>query len=412
MDSKPRHTSVWKILGALFGTVVCLIIGFGWWIHRVAERRHAAVEKKLKAMSVQALVSAADTKRPVLHGQPVPGNAWVDYVKALSDVNKLKQPDRLAGLMARTLNPDNKAFEEAALRAHSAVMDHIVRGARRDESCYPPDQSWPQVSRSAEFAIRLAILKSRSLEAEGKIQESMGLLLDLCQFSRDVAAAGPWMLEGQGLRALGWVLDEIHDQVLKERCGQDLDRELEHSFETLDETFPRHDRANLNQALWLGKDRCDGPSPDGIQAHLQCWRFGFSTRIFVIESFDRWSEWLRRSAEVEERPWLEAQSEISKIRSEISQCREEATGYGGGFLQDGYIGRMTRARLRLLRVALHYRRTGEILELEDPFGRKLLHEEKNGHLRVWSIDRDGKDHGGVGSWKSDQGKDLLLEVER
>ena len=76
----------------------------------------------------------------------------------------------------------------------------------------------------------------------------------------------------------------------------------------------------------------------------------------------------------------------------------------------------------MLRTAVRYRATGEILELEDPFGTRLRHSEKDGRLKIWSIGADGVDNGGDnGGWlkwtkppnrPASDVKDIVLEVPR
>ena len=75
-------------------------------------------------------------------------------------------------------------------------------------------------------------------------------------------------------------------------------------------------------------------------------------------------------------------------------------------------GRERRVQLTLLRVAAHYRATGEILDLDDPFGAKLITSKTGDHLKVWSVGRDGVDDGGLGDWRHTSGRDIVLDVDR
>jgi len=73
--------------------------------------------------------------------------------------------------------------------------------------------------------------------------------------------------------------------------------------------------------------------------------------------------------------------------------------------------RDSRVRLRLLRAAAHYLPEGRILRLDDPFGTKLLWEESDGKLRIWSVGQDGRDNGGK-AYSTGSGTDIILEVIR
>ena len=75
-----------------------------------------------------------------------------------------------------------------------------------------------------------------------------------------------------------------------------------------------------------------------------------------------------------------------------------------------------RAQLRLLRVAAHYGATGDVLELDDPFGTKLRVRVADGSLRVWSVGPEGADHNGTGAFAFDRegadARDIVLEIRR
>jgi hypothetical protein len=66
----------------------------------------------------------------------------------------------------------------------------------------------------------------------------------------------------------------------------------------------------------------------------------------------------------------------------------------------------------LLRVATHWRRTGELLDLDDPFGAKLKSAKSGEGLKLWSIGADGVDNSGTGQWKPAAGADIVLEAKR
>jgi hypothetical protein len=54
--------------------------------------------------------------------------------------------------------------------------------------------------------------------------------------------------------------------------------------------------------------------------------------------------------------------------------------------------------------------TGEMPNLADPFGDKLLYNQEGGKPKIWSIGSDGTNQNGVGNW---QGRpDMVLEISR
>jgi hypothetical protein len=79
-----------------------------------------------------------------------------------------------------------------------------------------------------------------------------------------------------------------------------------------------------------------------------------------------------------------------------------------------------RAEVRLLQSASRYLATGELLQLEDPFGRVLLHSESADRMTFWSLGPNGQDDKGKTDpsipwrqiWHDNVAKDLVISVER
>jgi len=143
------------------------------------------------------------------------------------------------------------------------------------------------------------------------------------------------------------------------------------------------------------------------------WRYGFSDRLVAVDAFRMAREASTRSLEVRGAPW----SEVKRVDNEIRKL----IGYSRNPLRHHYLAwgfhtssREVLARIRLLRAAARYRICGEILTLDDPFGKKL-HSEERGVKRVfWSAGQDGNDDHGKGAWKrKDLGpEDIVLEIDR
>src|SRR5204863_21987 len=58
------------------------------------------------------------------------------------------------------------------------------------------------------------------------------------------------------------------------------------------------------------------------------------------------------------------------------------------FDDDIYRGAL--AQVRVLRVAAHYRATGEVLELSDPFGSRIHTLKGDAGIRIWSVGNEGR----------------------
>jgi hypothetical protein len=103
---------------------------------------------------------------------------------------------------------------------------------------------------------------------------------------------------------------------------------------------------------------------------------------------------------------MQAQVEIAKLKNPISRIIIP------GLVGANRAGRERRTQLRLLRAAAQYRATGEMPELADPFGVKLLSSTQGQKIKVWSVGRDRVDDGGKGGWKPQAGPDIVLEFDR
>ncbi|MBI3855269.1 MAG: hypothetical protein HY293_06225 [Planctomycetes bacterium] len=363
------------------------------------------MEERLE--SIRADPRARDPGR----GGGEPGNAWDDYRKALSEAGKLKESEKLIGLLDRTQNAD-RAFGEAALAAHGSVFEHLRQGAPRMASP-PPVESLLYELRHWEVAAQLSILKARALTSEGKSEEALRLHLALCQFGRDLGEVGDWIPASNSLYCLEMAFAELRDLLEAPSPRPGVIAELESSLVILDQSFPRYEGMQHLKAPWIGSCFLGASRDSGPMAWLQAWRFGFSSRMAAATSFERWDQWLSRAGEANRKPWPESGRLIAQIRSEIQGSPlPPAFTLSPSYLEDGSRFRSARAHLRLLRAGAHYRRSGEVLDLDDPFGGKLLHAVKEGRLRVWSVGRDGIDQGGAGNWESALSNDIVLDLPR
>jgi hypothetical protein len=77
---------------------------------------------------------------------------------------------------------------------------------------------------------------------------------------------------------------------------------------------------------------------------------------------------------------------------------------------EGQARRENLTQLRLLRTGAHEHATGEVLELEDPFGTILRHAKGADRLKIWGIGWEGKDDGGKGEWPNMVREDIVLEI--
>ena len=221
------------------------------------------------------------------------------------------------------------------------------------------------------------------------------------------------------LAVYGIVFDELRDLILSGKLSRDDLAGTARELGLLDRGFPRNAHSMMNGAAMEGfgflkvdtgememRVLLDGMPWAG-------WRYGFSSRLLLADAFDTDLDFMKRCAEREERPWAEAGRMEREMEGEIAGLRNPVSRMMiPGLLQGHRAGRDRRAQLRLLRVAAHYRATGEILDLDDPFGAKLLTSRTGDRLKVWSVGRYGVDGSGLDDWKPTPGRDIALEVDR
>lgn len=403
-DTPKRRSPAWKIF---LGSATMLLVLAGsaaLWIRSAAERKYAALQERLRAMDVQAL-APDPTPRP----DKVPGNAWDDYAVALAEASKVLPADRLL-VVAPPQEPDI-AFIQAALAAHGASVDRILTGSRR-ASCLPPGEAalpalWQWMS-----AVRLAIHKARFLRDEGNPAASVEILLALCQFGRDLSESGLAVAAGFPYPALEIPFEELSTLLASGSLLPGVIAEIDSRLEGLENAFPRPDKLRMHHVRLVAETNAYLRN-SGIVGEIASWRFGFSPRLLTVSAFERWEQWFVRSCAADRLPWPQAQALIGEIRAEIDRTPFSSTGTDlpSVFLMDGSHARAALAHLRILRTAARYRRTGQILELQDPFGDKLCRRDLGDRLMIWSVGVDGVDQGS-GSWMSRPIGDIVLVVPR
>ncbi len=417
---KRRRVSAWKILAILAGSLVVLVIVVVLWIRSVGERRWAAMERSVRELHAETI--ARDASRPVLRGVAVAGNAWDDYAIALKEIEKLKGDTALGEFVSRGPKAD-RAKVEGLLAVHAAALEPLCRGAARSHGQYPIvwqegfAANVPGLLQSQRLA-NLAVCRSRFLVEEGKLREAAELLLDTCQFGRDLGFNRVLITEMIALAIYGLALDELRDLILSGKLSREELLAVAGELERVDRSFPPHGFSMMNEALMAGWGfiKMEGGTEEerrslGVSGLIG---LGFARRLLYADAFDTELDFMKRAADLEGRPWDEAQKKGQEMVVESSRLKNPLSKIMvPGVLSSSLTGRERRAHLRLVLVAARYRATGETPDLDDPFGTKLRTSRSGDRLKVWSVGRDGADDGGSGGWRgAAAGADLVLEVDR
>jgi hypothetical protein len=270
------------------------------------------------------------------------------------------------------------------------------------------------VKRLAALGLCTARLKALR---EGPARGVAGAL-DVCQFAADFGRNSFHERLEVSMDNVESGLTAVRDLVLFPGWSREDLGHLESSLETFDRNLPSEAEVSLNEMarfikLLLSETTLDQMGWAGWEWYRQ-WNFGFSRR-------------LRLAVEL---------SEMERLGRELAPALDKSRGERlkafAAFTPDSTMaaalvqvvfGRMgtvegNRARLNLLRTAVHYLRTGEVLQLEDPYG-NFLHTRKEGErLILWSEGWSSLDSEGIGGWttseiaSSTKGHNIVLQVGR
>lgn len=404
-DAEPkRRRRGWKILGVVLGAMLLCVVVLYVWASAVADRRFDRIRAELKA-TVDAK-RAAVPSRPVLRGTAEPGNAMDDYKLASGEAVKLKTINKLGDLVSRTAKADPEAGKEAVAAA-GPMLAHLRRGAGRAGA--RADYAWEQGTAMPipglldyQRGINLVVLVARARAEEGNPGEAAGVLLDGCQMGRDVGDDGLMIAEMIGSALLNLTLTEIRDLLAAGRFDAAAIRDLDAGLGVLDGSFPSHARSLNNEALMMGTTFL-------AEAEKSGWGVA---RFFHTNAYEAISRSMARAAKAQSLPWGESLREFAAIEEEAKSSWNPLVRMTvPSLLGNTRVHRERLAQLRLLRTALRFKATGELLDLDDPFGTKLKTARSGDALKVWSVGRDGADDGGDGAWKTD-GKDIVLELKK
>jgi len=406
MDVKSRRGRARKVLGILF-LVVFIVVGSTWlWISSIAADRAAQMEQQVRQLHREAL--ARDDTRPPLHGEALTGNSWSDYSAAISEGEKLRRWERLLE-DCYYYGPSNSSIREyqALIEAHGIIADHLCRGARKEHVGYPFAWEQGKVMRiptwdTIQPTVLFAVCRARELATKGRSQEAMLALLDLLQLARDLSSNSVDRCTEAASAVWNRSTLELKELLFSGQFARFDLSTLDDSLEQLDRHFPLAAPILWNNTLALGFEllKPEEERVDNLRVGLrEYWRYAWSRKIADAEAFDEMLSAVRQVTPKQDGPVNESRIkpswEIKPSHPLIFRAWDDLFRAASGF-------RYERTLLRLLRVAVHYRRTGEVLELEDPYGDKLRHEINGSDITVWSIGSDLVDNGG-----DDGGRDWL-----
>jgi hypothetical protein len=402
-EQADRRRSRRKVLGVVALTAVLALAALAVSLRVGIDRRWEAFERELGDMLAQ--VNDRAPRRTPHEDARHPGNAWDDYLALRTIVPNWSGTELniLYHYAARSDQSDSAAAL-LLLSATTGFTDLLSRGARRKECRYPfpeEERRWPRLPEDhfQHVAARAALVarsRARALLDEGKTREAVDLLLDLAVFGRDLADRSFDTDTMDGFGALDHALRGLQTLVISGRLRAEELLVLDRRLKALDDDWPDHDVALRSDLLGVGlllvrEDRAGGSMHEfsrrpRIRRH---WRTFASTRLRALETFGEVRDRIRRVIDASRLPLEAGDPIIQAIDLEMRDSEDPLWGlcYNVGRLSSI---RYQRCRLRLFRLAVHGRATGELLKLEDPMGGLLKIAETGNALRVWREDASGK----------------------
>ncbi|MBV8882089.1 MAG: hypothetical protein JO332_19185 [Planctomycetaceae bacterium] len=388
MADRERSIAVRWTLGvlALAGIGIAFVLGY---VRRSEVRGWTAMEARVHQLTEEA--RHRTYTRKVLRGDPVPGNAWDEYQQAFA-------------LLAGRPSDRDLPFEHLRRGTQCSEIRTPVAQDPSAASLFPAPQMWDNVWRY------------RRPDGDRDARRKVEWLLDKCMFGADLCRNGNQALEGAGLEVCRHSLGDLRGIIVLRTIPKEFLPEVERQLEILDEAAPDPAPTRLNETAELGHKFLRDGSWESIltlQHHRSSfdWRYAWSKRLFMIDVFNRVDFWNRSVAEAAGKPWAEAELIHQRIGTELQGEPDDVWPLGVHCVAWAGWMRSTRAKVRLLRTAVHFQRTGQWLPLEDPHGSSLGHEGSvDGRLRAWSLGASGNGEPKDGAWRdpAHPGENVLL----
>jgi hypothetical protein len=399
-----KRLSGMKIFGLISGAVLLLLLATALWMKLAVDRSWAEWDQELKATI--AAERARSGERPVLWGEPTPGNAWDEYDLALAAIPK-QSGGRGVGEILDPKHDDKPDGALARLPQYASSIAHLRAGAHRASS--RKDYEWEKAGGAATPSFAAVnqipwyvLLEARVQAKEGRPSEAVGEILDVMQFGRDFASDGPIISHTLGSMVLGGALLEARDLLTSGVMDAPSRERLEHGLRTLLGEFPTSEDAMLRECIFMDSALHEVAGPN------------FATGSMFLSAARRQREWIRNAAAASRVSWAELLKVERENQAQIDRAWNPFVKMGIASLTHTYgkNSRQWRAQISMLLAGVHFQRTGEVLDLDDPFGTKLLSSKTGDALKIWSIGPDGIDNQGAGGWYAKDGPDIVLDVKR
>lgn len=418
-----RRLSVGWIVALLLLGLSLPIIALGISVPILGDRRWKRLEEECRSQASE--VGARDPHRPVLRGDPIPGDAGEDYARALEWMTAsgllFGDPDS-----ADYLKEADRETMQVWLEKRLPVLEIALRGTLRPE--YRNQRYWEEKTPSYYRLWQLTplgICRSRQLVEQGNVQTAVELLLDLVRINGDLSRGKSWFQSytfmGQQTRCFTELKSLMATGVVDAEELRGIARDLD----VLEADLPRFGEGMLLAAMDIGFQVLKAESIEELLKDslyggksIPLWRRGILGRLTMLNWYEGQRAMARRIAAGDAKGWAEASLANQGACAELIAGRNYIVEFWSGpkakldFIPVHKVFRDGLAQLRLVRAAALYLADGALPDAEDPYGGKLRWSKKGHVFRLWSRGVDGVDDGGSGGWNPKSSRDIVLEVRR
>jgi hypothetical protein len=384
--------------------------GVWFWIQRTADRKWEEARQRIRELS-----AAFPATLPPLPATEASKELQIHFVAAIREAVRRNSREAEARKLVRS-RQGGEALD-VVLGDAQDFLDRLHEGARRCAASpaeFPPGWrgEWDQPTLC--FLMNCCVLRARRDRESGGPWNAAETLLDSLQLARFWASSGKGDNRVDALHSLDPSLDELRDILARETLSRDLLLRIDGELEALDAAL-RSPTSYLLPALarWAeGLETADLDTQLMHEAPYR-WRYLLPTRLMLADAFEFYDRHVRRLLDSEKKSYLDMARNANQLYREREASKNPLLYSDGSVARElDWVGLERAAQFRLLRVAARYRATGEILQLNDPFGRDFIHSRTENRMRFWSLDRDGRDDGGeAGNGRWDRtAKDIVIEV--
>lgn len=371
----------------LLAVSTTFLVGAGvTWLnsHRAGE---AWEEMLAKGEALEVMMTERDTRRPVLVEPALEGLANEEYLRARAALDESAHDDWVAWYSAFDAEDECQVeLRNALLDRHEETLEALHLGARRMDGRVEPEWSLGYNSKSvglmeSRTLTNLVVLEAHRHLDEGRPREAVNSLLTGLQLGRDLAHS-PSLIDsmiGGALMAIA-CKEALGNHGLLERLPATELAPLAAGLGTIDEGFRGSELAiEGDLLLFINTMKESGTSASSLELEqLSAWRYGFSTRLMIADYVDETLGLASDFEQLDDSFWPTRESELLALEQRMKASSNPVFLVSKPIIPSVDKGKVgIRTSLRLARMAVAYRMTGELVDLADPFG---------GDFRVETVD--------------------------